>query len=264
MAHVMGITLPAGWDIIYNKTLRMYDISVMCNVGKNRTWWPKKKKLALKDITYLYQIAYAWANLTDDEKAEWNYASNVIGQHNFNLYVQDRSYRMKNEIGGVASPSIYHQYLVGHLNIQEPASSCKIAQYNSRRVYFPASFEICSHTNLTAVGPNPYCRYRFVWYSYSVGRTNENIEVIEIPLVKGWDKQKKYIQNTGGRAGKWRVEVELNDVTGDMWFDNPWVLYNGEIKINDPYCLDVVKWWKGESLPDGAILETVYPIGGAL
>lgn len=255
----MGITLPAGWDIIYNKTLKMYDISVLCNVGKNPRWFPRAKYSTLKEITYLFSIAYAWGLFSADQKAEWNYASNIIGQHNYNLFVQDKSYRMKHGIGGNATPSLYHQYTVGHINIQNPASSAKIVQYNFRKILFPASFEICTNTNLTPSGVNPYCRFKLIWNLYKLGQTLEQTETIEIPLIQGWNKAKKQIQLVAGQKGKWRVELELNDVTGDVWFDNPFVEYNGALQINDPYCEDVVKYWKGENIPIGVILETVYP-----
>jgi len=264
MALVMGITLPAGWDIIYNKTLKMYDISVMCNVGKNPRWFPRKKYVKLNEITYLFNIATAWSNLSDDDKAEWNYASNVIGQHNYNLYVQDKSYRIKYGIAGNATPSLYHQYLVGHINIASPATSAKIVQYNFRRVYFPASFEICSKTNLVADGADPYVRLHFIYNRYTSGSTIEDKQTINIPLISGWDKEVKQIVDNGNRKGRWRVELELFNVTGDIWFDNVIVEYNGNINLNDPYCMNVVKWWKGEDIGSGVTFETIYPTGGAL
>lgn len=260
----MGITLPAGIEIIYNKQIKMYDISVFCRVGKNPRFFPRSKFYTLREITYLFQIAYAWSFFTDEEKDEWSFAGNIIGQHGYNLYVQDKSYRIKNEIGGNATPSIYHQYLVGHLKVESPASGALIAQYNSRRVNFPASFEINFKTNLVSAGADPYARLKFTWTRYYTGQNIESMEVIEIPLVSGWDKLKKWVTYYKGIRGKWRLELELNDVTGDIWFDNIWAFYSGEIKINDPYCEDVVKWWEGVSLPDGVTFESVYPTGGAL
>ena len=264
MALVMGITLPAGVDIIYNKTLKMYDISVMCNVGKNPRFFPRSKKLTLREVTYLYQIAFAWAQLSEEIKAQWNQAADVLGWHGYNLYVQDKSYRLKNGIGGDATPSIHHQYLVGHLNISAPASSALIAQYNSRRVNFPATFGLSFKTDLAASGPQPSARFKFTWTRYYVGENIESTEVIELPLVSGWTNEIKSITQYKGIRGRWRVELELVDVTGDIWFDNVEVLYSGEVKINDPFCDDVVKWWKGESLPEGVTFETIYPTGSAL
>jgi len=264
MALVMGITLPAGLEIIYNKQIKMYDISVLCNVGKNPQFFPRDKFYTLRGITYLFQIAYAWSSLSDELRDEWKLAGNVIGQHGYNLYVQEKSYRLKYGIGGEPTPSLYHQYTVGHINIQSPASSAFIAQYNNRRINFPASFELCFKTNLTSAGSNPYAQLKFTWTRYYEGQNIESTEIIDLPLVSGWDKRKKWITQYKGIRGKWRLELELNDVTGDIWFDNVIVEYSGEIKINDPYCLDVVKWWKGVNLPEGVTFETVYPTGGAL
>jgi hypothetical protein len=264
MARVMGITLPAGWDIIYNKTLKMYDISVLCNVGKNPRWLPRAKFYNLKEITYLFSIAYAWGLMSNDDKELWNYASNVIGQHNYNLYVQDKSYRIKNGISGNAIPSLYHQFTVGHINISSPATSAKIAQYNFTKVLFPASHELCFHTNLISAGANPFVRCSFIYNRYTSGSTIEDVQTLELPLISGWDKAKQWIVRHAGSIGRWRVELELNDVTGDIWFDNMIVEYSGEIKLNDPYCLDVVKWWKGENIGEGVTFETTYPVGSAL
>ena len=259
MALLMGITLPAGWEIIYNKTLRMYDISVMCNVGKNPQFFPRSRFHTLKEITYLYDIAYQWANLTTTQKDGWRLAGDVIGQHNFNLFTQDTSYRKKNGIGGIATPSIHHQYTVGHIKIESPANSAKIAQYNYRKIIFPAQFGISYRSNLTSAGANPYCRYKITYLRYTSGKTIEQTQTIEIPLVSAWNTQNENVVDAGDRKGKWFIEIELNDVIGDLWFDNVIVEYDGEIKINDSYCLDVVNYFKGENLPAGTTLETVYP-----
>lgn len=264
MVLLMGITIPAGLEIVYNKTLKMYDISVMCNVGKNPRFFPRSKKMTLREVTYLFQVAYAWNALSDEVKAEWNYAANIIGQHSYNLYVQDKCYRIKHEIGGNATPSIYHQYLVGHLSVQAPATGALVAQYNKRRVNFPASFEIGFKSDLAADGPDPYARLRFIWTRYYGGQNILSTETIDLPLVSGWDKRKQSIFYHKGIRGKWQLELELHDVTGDFWFDNLWAFYSGEVKANDPYCEDVIKWWEAVNLPAGANLETVYPTGGAL
>jgi len=264
MVLLMGITLPAGVEIIYNKQIRMYDVSIFCNVGKNPRWFPRAKKHTLKEITYLYQIAYAWANFSQEVKDAWASAGDVIGQHGYNLFVQDKSYRIKNEIVGNATPSIYHQFLVGHINVSAPASNALIAQYNSRRLDFPASFELCFKTNLTASGADPYAKLKFTWTRYYQGQNIDSEEVINLPLSQAWTKEEKAITEYEGIRGKWKIELELNDVVGDIWFDNIMVEYSGEIKLNDPYCMDVERWWRAVDLPSGATLETVYPVGGAL
>lgn len=264
MALLMGITLPAGLEIIYNKTLRMYDISVFCNVGKNPRFFPRKRKLQLREISYLFAIAQAWAFFTQEEKDEWMFAANVMGEHGYNLYVQDKSYRIKYGIGGNAVPSLYHQFKVGHFSLSGAATSAKIVFYNTHRLYWPASFQLCFKTNLTPSGGSPSARLKLIWTRYYTGQNIEETETIDLPLVSGWDKRKQSIAIKPGSKGRWRLELELTDVQGDVWFDNVFVEYSGEIKNNDPYCDDVVKWWKAIDLPAGATLETIYPTGGAL
>ena len=264
MALVMGITIPAGLEPAFNRTLKRYDISIFCNVGKNPQFFPRSKKVALRAATYLFDIGAAWGLLSEEVKGNWGTAAAIIGQIGYNLYVQDKAHRIKNSLAGDATPSIYHQYLVGHLNVQNPATSALIAQYNSHVVYFPATFGISYKTDLSADGANPSAKLKFTYVRYLDGQNIETVETITIPLSAGWATADQAITEEDGAKGQWRVELELTDVTGDIWFDNVLVEYDGEIKINDPYCLDVVKWWQGVSLPAGVTFETIYPTGGAL
>ena len=260
----MGITLPAGWEIIYNKTLRMYDISIVCNVGKNPIWFPRKRFLNLKEITYLYNIAYIWGNFEQSVKDEWKAAADIIGQHNYNLFVQDKSYRIKNGIGSNAIPSVHHQYFVGHLKINSPSNSAKITQYNFTKILFPATLKISAKTNLTADGANPSAIFRIIYNIYKTGQTIEQVETINIPLINAWESFSQIITEVSGRKGRWRCELVLTDVVGDIWFDNLIVEYSAQIRLNDPYCLDVVKWWQREIIDENVNFETIYPVGGAL
>jgi hypothetical protein len=264
MALVMGITIPAGLEIIYNKTLRMYDISVLCNVGKNPRFFPRSVKYNLSEISWLFSVAYSWSLLSDDDRNNWKLAAEVIGQHGYNLFVEDKCHRIRNGIAGNAVPSIYHQYLVGHLNIDSPATGALVAQYNSHRIYFPASFEICAKSNLVSAGADPYAKLKLTWMRYYSGQNIENVETIDIPLVAGWANYTKNVTTQAGTKGRWQIEIDLNDVTGDLWFDNVFVTYSGEIKLNDPYCYDVVNWWKNVNPGSGITFNTIYPTGGAL
>lgn len=260
----MGITLPAGIDIIYNKTLRMYDISVLCNVGKNPQFFPRSKTYTLREITYLFNIAYAWGALTQGEKDNWALAGDVIGLHGYNLYVQEKSYRMKNGIGGIVQPSLYHQFMVGHISIPNSDNYCLIRQSNSHRIYFPATFELCYKTNLTSAGVGATARLYFSWTRYLSGQNIIETQIIEMPLSSAWTTEKISVITQGGLKGRWELNIELYNCYGDIWFDNVIVEYNGAWKNNDPLCDDVSKYWYQDFMPEGGILESIYPTGGAL
>lgn len=308
MPLLMGITLPAGIEIVYNKAIRMYDISFFCNVGKNPQFFPRSKFYTLREITYLYQIAYIWSTFSEAQKTAWATAAEVMGQHGYNLYVQDKSYRLKHGIAGEATPSIYHQFTVGHIYIPAPASQAEIVQHNNRRVNFPANFELCYKTNLTRdehyylmandghllteagdelvydsydlmandgvllqetgdkllLFTHESAKAKFTWTRYYQGQNIESVETIDLGLVQAWTHETKDITYYKGTRGKWRIEIDLENVIGEMWFDNIWAFYSSEIKLNDPFCMDVVNWWKALNLSQGATLDTIYPTGGAL
>ena len=259
MAKLYGITLPAGWDIIYNKTLKMYDISVMCNVGLNPRWQPRARFVALKEISYLFTIAQTWGALTADQKSEWNFAANVIGTHNYNLYVQDKSYRIKHAITGDATPSLYHQYLVGYIDNMLSLYVQKLTQYNFTKLVFPCSVEICVQGDFARYGGDGYLRINFIYNLYIHGQTIEVKKSMDIePSV--WDKYKMWIDPpVAGKVGKWRIEIEWWHCFGAFWFDNVIVEYGGEIRTLDPFCENVVQYWKREGTVINGNFSTVYP-----
>ena len=67
-----------------------------------------------------------------------------------------------------------------------------------------------------------------------------------------------------GVRANWEVSLELNDVSGDLWLDNVWITYNGVINNVDPDCDEVNLSWEQISVPAGALVESVYPVGAAL
>jgi len=264
MPLVAGIVLPAGIDIIYNKTLKMYDISVHCNIGKNPRFLPRYRRYAIRELSWLLTIAYAWANLTDSKREEWNFAANVLGWHGYNLYVQDKAYRIKNAIGGDAEPDIYHQFKVGHVGIGAPSSSAEIMFADRHRFYPPGEMSICTKTNFVASGDNPSVKIILQVHRYYTGQNLQDDYEIDLPLIKGWDKSIVKVFQKIGYEGRWEVRIVLTDVVGDLWFDNISVLFNGTDQNPDPFCDNVIDYWEPANVGAGVSFGSIYPTGSAL
>ena len=77
----MGITIPAGLEIYYNKTLKMYDFSLFCNIGKNPRFMTRSRYYRLKEISYLFQIARSWSEFGSAEKQAWLDAGDIPGMN---------------------------------------------------------------------------------------------------------------------------------------------------------------------------------------
>ena len=60
----------------------------------------------------------------------WSAAGAECDLNGWRLFVRDTCYRIKNDIAGVATPSLLHQDLVGNLKVVDPANEIKIGQYH--------------------------------------------------------------------------------------------------------------------------------------
>lgn len=264
MPRLYGVTLPAGYEVIYNKTLKMYDLAVNCNVGKNRRFLSRKLKLNLRDFTKLYQIATLWNALTSSEKDAWNLAGDAQGGTGYNLFTQDQIYRLQNGISGQATPSIYHQYFVSHVQLAGSANHARLHQYYNVPWADPATLDINYHSALTADGSDPYVRLTLTQTNYWGGKNNEKVSTHDFGLADAWGTFHLDFPATVGTKANWLLEITFHDVQGDFWFDDLFVQWGGELKNRDPFCDSAPKYWYLPDFPAGATLEAVYPLGAAL
>ncbi len=264
MARVYGITLPAGIDVIYNKTLKMYDIAVNCNIGKNRRFLTRKMRINLRDFTKLYQIAALWQTFTQPQKDAWQAAATAMGTTNYNLFTQDQIYRLMNGIFGQATPDIYHQYLVGHVELAGAATAMRMHQYHNTPWQNAGTLSLNYHSDLVATGGTPSVVLRIIAVRYYSGKNNTVIVGEELDLSAGWQTVVVPFPDYSGRAAHYTVEIEFTDVQGDFWFDNYFVEWDGQLQNKDPFCDELPKYWYLPNFPVGATVESVYPLGAAL
>lgn len=264
MARVYGITIPAGIEVIYNKTIKMYDISVHCNVGKNRRFMTRRMKLKLKEWSKLTGVASAWHMLSQADQDAWYTAADAQGTNGYSLWTQDKIYRLVMGLAGNATPSTLHQYKVGHINLAGGATSCKIKQEFNRPFTIPTTLTINYKGALTADGADPYAKVRF-WSTVFFGGNNiELYEDINLTLDQAWESKDISVAAKSGTIASFRVEIWLNDVVGDLYFDNVFCEFDGQVQNDDPFCDEIEKTWRRVSVPAGVTVESVYPTGAAL
>lgn len=258
MARVYGITIPAGLEIIYNRTLKMYDISVFCNVGKNRRFLTRRSRYNLKQFTKLFSVAYAWNAFSQAVKDAWYSAGNASGINGYALYTQDKIYRIMNSIAGNATPSIYHQYKVGHIKIESPAISAGLTEQHITPVVLPADLKISYKSNLISAGANPYAKVIFKTLRFYSGENIEEEHEISLDLVGGWETKNLNIPVKDGILGNWSVSIILNDVTGDLYFDNLNLTFNATIQNRDPFCDFFPKYFIQDDVGNGVTVRSIY------
>lgn len=264
MPRVYGITLPAGIEIIFSKTLKMYDIRVHCNIGKNRRFMSRSMKIRLRDFSKLTAVASAWHDLGEAVQNEWYAAANAQGTNGYSLWTQDKIYRLMNSIAGNASASLFHQFKVGHIELVGAANNCKFEQFFNRPFVLSTTYQVNYKADLVADGPDPYAIFRFESMVYKGGENVIEQEDIELNLSQAWEQKDIIIGPKNGAIANFKLQIILNDVQGDLYFDNVFLEFDGTVQNRDPFCDDVFSNWAKITKPIGTTFESVYPVGSAL
>jgi len=258
MPRVYGITIPAGLEIVYNKTLKMYDISVFCNIGKNRRFMTRRRRYNLKQFTKLYSTAYAWNALSQVQKDAWYSAGNASGINGYALFTQDKIYRTMNALAGNATPSTFHQYKVGHIKIENPANSVQLTEQHVTPFALPLSLDISYKSTLVADGGSPSAKLIFKSTHFFSGKNIEDEDEIDIDLSAGWKTETLNLTTKDGILGNWAIVLKLTDVIGDLYFDNMFLEFNGTIQNRDPFCDIFPKNWSRDDVGSGVTAESIY------
>ncbi len=128
MAKTSYQLIPAGLEDLFFKCLKSGDRFTYARISRSNTIISRKLKYKLTAKSLLPIIKDYWNGFTAGEVAAWNAAAAICGKKGYRLFVQDQSYREKYDVAGVATPSLFHQYKVGYLKIEDPANEIKITQ----------------------------------------------------------------------------------------------------------------------------------------
>lgn len=258
MARIYGITIPAGIEIIYNKAIKMYDIAVFCNIGRNPSLMPRSKKVRLKEITKLYQVAYKWASLTQAVKDAWYLSADVMGQNGYALYTQDKCYRLMNSLPDDAVPSIYHQFFVSHIKIQAPATNCLLSEFHLSPYSNPTTMSINYRCDFVDSGGVGSAKLRFTGTRLTGGQNIEDVFEIELWSLDEWINDSVNITIGQGVIANWKIQLICDNVEGNLYFDDIFVEYDATIQNNDPFCDNFPSTFSQDDVPAGVSLEAIY------
>ncbi len=235
------------------------------SVSHQRTFYRPSDLAVLPSFSLLPQAADAWNALSSSDKNDWIAAAAIVGFTGYNLFIQDKVYRIVHSIAGDAVPSLYHQYKVGHLNIPEGAGDVLLKQSGSTILPFPATLFLRRKSVLTADPANgEYVKLRFSYTYNEGGGTQTETTDIDVPLSSAWDVQSSVVTQHNGVLGPWTLELLAHAVKGDLYFDDVWVETASMVMSADPFCDRADKKWTRQTFPFGCSIESVYPQGGAL
>lgn len=292
MAQTSFITLSPEQKDLFYRDLQSGDRFTFSKINRKVTITSRKSVKGLTARSLLPQIAIAWNLLSAPEQLAWKTAGVVCNMKGYNLFVKDKSIRIKNVIAGNATPSILHQAWSGYLKIEAPATEIELTQLHphtywiSRKVVgkkgmyepvqviedlsLPLKISCSYKTALTSTGAGSFARlFARVRSSYQ-GVDRFTDLVCELSLTSGWTEIDNTLTTVIGHIISYELYIHLFNVRGLLTCDNIKAEHSGQNWVRDTFCNDIdqaftrafyqiPKNWVAVTLPDGAEFGTIYP-----
>lgn len=292
MVQTSYIDLTPEEEDLFFKGLTSQDRFTYPRITRKLTLFSVKRKKGLAQRSFLPAIAELWNAFSSAEKLAWNNASVDQIKNGYNLFVQDQSIRIKNDIAGVATPSMLHQSWVGYLNVEAPATEIKIAQYHPRAYWvakavygkkgmyepieitedfaLPVKIQLNYKSNLTSQGAGSFAKFYAVVRSSYQGQDIFTNKEISLDLVSDWKSNNETLTQVQGYVIGYTLYFHLYNLRGTLLFDNVKVEHSSQNWCRDPFCkninegftkafFQVPKHWVAVELPAGATFESFYP-----
>jgi len=260
MSKVTDTSIGGGFGTLDKRYNRRFFASGIGNVTKKRTLFRREDIKNLPTYSLLTQCADAWFLLTSGEKAAWETAALACDLSGYNLFIQDKTYRLMNEIAGNATPNNYHQYLVGHLDIPEGAGDFLLKKVGNEIMSLPATLHINRNAVLTAdPAGGEFIKVRFSYVYDDGGGPEWQSDELSLAKSSSWGTETLAITQQTNPTGVFYLEIEGHNVKGDFYFDNFYVSDLNGILTSDRPCEKVENKFNGIIIPAGMTYSSIYP-----
>ena len=135
MSRVSFIDVPESLEELYWAGLQSGDRFTIPRIIRKSVFFSREKIANLTAKSYLPICSELWKGFTDQQKEDWKNVDPGPHPHGWRTFVADQSKRIKFGIEGVATPSQYHQDLVGAIAIAGAADEVKLIQYHPAQYY---------------------------------------------------------------------------------------------------------------------------------
>jgi len=236
-------------------------------VDKKDIVWRKRNFPSLIARGGFQNIADIWNGLTLAQQGDWDDAGYWAGMSGWDLFAQETLYRINNEIQGVATPNLYHQFKIAQIAVASPAVSMHIKQkyYNLPNTTIAWAFNIFS--TMESIGGGSYAIFRV---TVRTGYWNDDIDAPDVyvydydltEFTTLWD----YISDSyiDGLLSDNDItfEIIVYNMRGMLYIDGVELDYNDQNFALDFQCNEFYANWQSVNTPDGTTWGSIYPPDG--
>lgn len=292
MSKTGYIDLTEAQEEAFYRVLTPGDRFIAPRVRRNVTLLSRRRKKGVSQRSLLPACSQAWASLTDEQRTAWGVAGAYSGLNGWRCFVRDYCYRVVNDLPGIATPSNYHQGLVGQLSVEGSADELKLIQphpnfyYISKkiagtknmysptpvteRLVLPLQIGITYKSDLELTEGDGYAKFYAIVRRLYQGRNIDQVLEIELDLESDWQTVTATLSFILGQYTSYSLYLHLYHVRGILLVDNIKAIHSGHNWVRDPSCQDihqdftrafyqVPKHWSALIIPEGSFFESVYP-----
>jgi len=263
MSKVDDINVPPETQELWDRSLVINEHFSGTRVDKKAVIYRKRNFTSLIARGQFQGLANLWNSLTELQQEDWDDAGYWAGMTGWDLFAQDTIYRINNGLLGVAVPDLYHQFFVGKIEIQDPASSIQLSQLYSGNHNIPVDFYFNAFFDMSSVGAGSYAKLTSsVYFRNWTGDFWENII---------WDYEYDLTEYTewtyfGDSFDEEDVEIiwvqfsiDIYNMRGVMYIDGIEFNYDDENHADDFQCNVFQTSWQSVDVPSGSSFQSVYP-----
>ena len=291
MAKTSFQLVPPEYLIDYKKALQSGDRFQFARVRVKNAFFSRNRLKGLTQKSLIPAATLLWNGLSAAERTAWNTAGTYSNSTGWKLFLRDYSFRVKNSLPGIATPSNLYQVEVGNLSVESPATGIKIAQFHPQTYYvtrkvrgsrdmrepvlitenfdLPLDISLSYKADLTSLGAGSFAKFYCILYSHYQGRTIETKCEIPFTFDQEWTTASASITQVLGLIRGYTAFVEIFNARGNVWFDNVNIEHSGQNWCRDPFCNDidqsftkafaqVPKNWVAVDVSEGAFFGSIY------
>jgi len=263
MAKVGNVSVSSGLESSFNKSLKTPDRFVNSTIGRRKTFMSRSDKKRLKNQSVFVKFSDDWQSFSSEVKNNWKTVGSEIGLTNWQCFIHDTSARRASGLSGFSTPSLLHQGNVGHLHIGNPDCEIKIEQKHPRSYFvkqketgsykyspvridelfsLPLQIRINYFSDLSIVGPDPFAIfYADIWHSYQGVDYYTKLKIDFDFETLEWTTDNAVETSLIGQVISYNLYFHINDLQGDLYFDNIEALHTEQNWVRDSRCDEIEK-----------------------
>lgn len=263
MTLVNNLDIPPEILDLWNKSCVVRYGDYGTKIDKKFVTWRKRNFPSLIARGQFQSLANLWDRLTELQKTDWDDAGYWAGMSGWDLFASDTLWRISNNILGLATPNVYHQFLLGELVVLSPAEELSITQNYAVPAGVDVSWAINVKHALTSSGAGSYAKWvvrvHTGYWNDDINSPDVIIYEYDLTEFSDWD----YVQDSyiDGLINNPSVDFQLHiyKMTGSLYIDGIELNYNDQNFALDFQCNAIENNWVYDIVPNGATYRSIYP-----